>query len=187
MVYLGHLWSWVQHEVTNFLEVARQERRGEKSLHDAPVQDSETKRLTLNSESLTSKVVSMDKNSFERTESHLVWLEGGYEWVKPKMAEEERLYNGDLIPQIRYCLSCWLYTENVEMQHAQMCSCFTFCYIKLNKNSTDNFVYKDKSRSGYSLVSEDLSCTSLLFVRFLFDIAIFVSCYVGLIINYVSY
>lgn len=38
MVHLGHLWSWVQHEVTNFLEVARQERRGEKSLHYAPVQ-----------------------------------------------------------------------------------------------------------------------------------------------------
>lgn len=178
---LGPAWS------DQFSRGSKAGEKRRKSLHYAPVQDSETKRLTLNSESLTSKVVSMDKNSFERTESHLVWLEGGYEWVKPKMTEEERLYNGDLIPQIRYCLSCWLYTENVEMQHAQMCSCSTFCYIKLNKNSTDNFVYKDKSRSGYSLVSEDLSCTSLLFVRFLFDIAIFVSCYVGLIINYVSY
>lgn len=38
------------------------------------------------------------------------------------------------------------------MQHAQMCSCYTFCYIKLNKNSTDIFVYKDKSRSVYSLL-----------------------------------
>lgn len=39
---------------------------------NTPVQDSETKRQTLNSESLTSKVVSKDKNNFERTESHSV-------------------------------------------------------------------------------------------------------------------
>lgn len=180
------MWSWVQQEVTNFLEVPRQEgREGKKAAWCTSTGFWNKK--TLNSESLTSKVGSKDKDNFETTESHSMWLEGGYELVKSKLAEEKRLYNEDLIPQIRYYLSCWLYTENVGMQHAQMCSCYTFCYIKLNKNSTDNFVYKDKSRSGYSLVSEDISCTSLLCVYFLFDIAIFVSCYVGLIINYISY
>lgn len=121
----------------------REEGKGEKNLHECSSTGFWNKKTNSELSVIDIKGYKHGQGKFWENWT-LSSVIGEWVWmVKPKLAEEERLYHGDLVPKTRFCFSYWFYIESVgDAACPNVFMLHILEYIKWTKNNTGNFIYK---------------------------------------------